>query len=39
MENLSYAKQRIMDTASSFKKLYYIYKEGDSGSAFGEQML
>lgn len=39
MENITFAKQRILDAASSFKKLYYIYKDKEEDTVFGEQML
>ncbi len=39
MENISYAEQRIMETANSFKKLYYIYRDKEEDNVFGEQML
>ena len=38
MENFSYAEQKIMDVASSFKKLYYIYRDREETNAFGEQL-
>lgn len=39
MENITYAEQKIMDAANSFKKLYYIYREQEEENAFGEQLL
>ena len=39
MENITYAEQKIMDAANSFKKLYYIYREREEENAFGEQLL
>ena len=38
MENITYAEQKIMDVASSFKKLYYIYRDREETNAFGEQL-
>lgn len=39
MENTTFAEQKIMETANSFKKLYYIYKDREEDNVFGEQML
>lgn len=38
MENITYAEQKIMEAASSFKRLYYIYRDREEENAFGEQL-
>ena len=39
MEKGSFAQMRIMETASSFRKLYYIYRDKRDEHMLGEQML
>lgn len=39
MENSSFTQMRIMETANSFRRLYYIYRDKQDESVIGEQML
>lgn len=39
MGNISYTQMRIMETANSFRKLYYIYREKERDNVVGEQLL
>ena len=39
MGNISYAQMRIMETADSFRKLYYIYRDKEKENVVGEHLL
>lgn len=39
MDNSSFTQMRIMETANSFRKLYYIYRDKQNENVIGEQML